>query len=382
MSNEQPGAHAEPVYYFATLKEIAETLNRSASFQQAVDHTLPLVVRLLELHTAWLFLLDEKQHFKLAAHHNLPPALAFPGPPWCGKCTCQDYAVDGTLGSAQVVQCSRLRDAIGDRQELSYHASVPLLANDTLLGIMNVATSSWDTFREQDLHILSAVGLQLAAAIVRIRLAEQATLVALVEERNRLAREVHDTLAQELSGITLQLEAADALLDTAPERARSRLQQALLRTRESLAEARRSVLDLRTGPLERLDLPRALAELAARIREESNLAVDVNVEIGERRLPSRYEQALYRIVQEALANVRRHARANSATVELTADEDALRLRISDDGVGFDEASTTKSPEHFGLISMQERAHLLGGSMWVCSEPGKGTTIEVRVPVEM
>ena len=122
-------------------------------------------------------------------------------------------------------------------------------------------------------RFLSAIGHQIATAIERTQLAEQATRVALVEERNRLAREVHDTLAQELTGIALQLEAADALLEHSPDRARARIRQALERTRESLDEARRSVLDLRAGPLERQALPAALETLGQRFTAETGTPV-------------------------------------------------------------------------------------------------------------
>src|SRR5204863_7847263 len=135
----------------------------------------------------------------------------------------------------------------------------------------------------------------------RTQLGAQATRVALVEERNRLAREVHDTLAQELAGIALQLEAADALLESSPERARVRIRQALERARESLAEARRSVLDLRAGPLERQTLTAALEALSRRFAEETGIAVTTSIAPAGPRLPARSEEALYRIAQEALA---------------------------------------------------------------------------------
>src|SRR5262249_47866227 len=131
----------------ATLKEIAETLNKSASLDQTLASTLPLVVELLGLHTGWLFLLDDQGQFYVAAHHDLPPAMAYPGEPWVGDCTCQKLARSGELRSvAQVVECSRLRDATGDRHGLAYHASIPLVEGEHLLGIMNVATEQWDLF--------------------------------------------------------------------------------------------------------------------------------------------------------------------------------------------------------------------------------------------
>jgi two-component system NarL family sensor kinase len=253
---------------------------------------------------------------------------------------------------------------------------VPLIEGGRLLGIMNVATSQWDLFTPQDLQILAAVGYQLASAIQRIQLAEQATRVALVEERNRLAREVHDTLAQDLAGIALQLEAADALLDSAPERARARLRQALARTRESLEETRRSVLDMRSGPLERQELPAALAELSRRFAEETGVVVKEQLELDGPRLPARHEQALYRIAQEALTNVRRHAAARVVVIALRREHDTVCLSIADDGRGF----VVDERAGFGLMSMQERARLLGGTARISSDPGQGTHVNTCLPL--
>src|SRR6266511_3478646 len=374
------------VRYFSTLNVIAETLNNSVSLRQTFASTLPLVIELLQLHTGWLFLYDEQGAFTIASYHELPPALAYPGPAWDDTCECQRLARRGDLhAAAQVVECSRLRDATGDRQGLAYHASVPLVKGDRLLGIMNVATPQWDVFTPQDIEILSAIGHQIATAIERTQLAEQATRMALVEERNRLAREVHDTLAQELTGIALQLEAAEALLDTAPDRARARIRQALVRTRESLAEARRSVLDLRAGPLERQALPAALEELGRRFAAETGISVASNVAIAAPRLPARVETALYRIAQEALVNVREHAQASAVQIDLRLESERIWMTISDNGHGFDAdqlASRGRATERgFGLLGMQERAHLLHGAMQIRSSSGAGTQVEITIPLE-
>ena len=372
------------VRYFATLKVIAETLNNGVSLRQTFASALPLVIELLQLHTGWLFLFDDDQDaFTIASYHELPPALAYPGPAWDDTCECQRLARRGDLhAAAQVVECSRLRDATGDRQGLAYHASVPLVKGDRLLGIMNVATSEWDVFTPQDIEILTAIGHQIATAIERTQLAEQATRVALVEERNRLAREVHDTLAQELTGIALQLEAADALLEHAPDRARARIRQALERTRESLEEARRSVLDLRAGPLERQALAAALETLGQRFSAETGTPVAFQLAQGGPRLPARVEEALYRIAQEALVNIRRHAQASAARIELRQEPDRVQLIVADNGRGFDPQlqETAGSTHGFGLIGMQERARLLGGDLQLSSCPGAGAQIEVTIPL--
>jgi two-component system NarL family sensor kinase len=390
MSDQLPNSQAREarqrdrqVRYFATLKVIAETLNNGVSLRQTFASALPLVIELLQLHTGWLFLYDEQDAFTIASYHELPPALAYPGPAWEDTCECQRLARRGDLhAAAQVVECSRLRDATGDRQGLAYHASVPLVKGDRLLGIMNVATPQWDVFTPQDIEILTAIGHQIATAIERTQLAEQATRVALVEERNRLAREVHDTLAQELTGIALQLEAADALLEHAPDRARARIRQALERTRESLEEARRSVLDLRAGPLERQALPAALETLGQRFSAETGTPVAFELAQLGPRLPARVEEALYRIAQEALVNIRRHAQAGAVRIELHQEQNHVRLIVADNGRGFDPqlASTGAHTHGFGLIGMQERARLLGGDMRISSCPGAGAQVLVSIPI--
>ena len=373
------------VRYFSTLKVIAETLNNGVSLRQTFESTLPLVIELLQLHTGWLFLFDQGS-FTNVASYQLPPALAYPSSAWDAPCECQRLARSGDLhAAAQVVECSRLRDATGDRQGLAYHASVPLVKGDRLLGIMNAATPQWDVFTPQDIEILSAIGHQIATAIERTQLAEQATRVALVEERNRLAREVHDTLAQELTGIALQLEAADALLEHSPERARARIRQALERTRESLAEARRSVLDLRAGPLERQTLPAALETLGQRFTAETGTSVASQLVLAGPRLPARVEEALYRIAQEALVNIRRHAQASAVRIELRQTGDSVQLLVADNGRGFDiqQTSAPGAGPHthgFGLIGIQERAHLLNGEMQISSCPGAGAQLEVTIPL--
>jgi two-component system, NarL family, sensor kinase len=386
MPNSQPREDRQrdrQVRYFATLKVIAETLNNGVSLRQTFASALPLVIELLQLHTGWLFLYDDQGAFSIASYHELPPALAYPGPAWDDTCECQRLALRGDLhAAAQVVECSRLRDATGDRQGLAYHASVPLVKGERLLGIMNVATPQWDVFTPQDIEILSAIGHQIATAIERTQLAEQATRVALVEERNRLAREVHDTLAQELTGIALQLEAADALLEHAPDRARARIRQALERTRESLEEARRSVLDLRAGPLERQALPAALETLGQRFSAEAGMPVAFQLAQAGPRLPARVEEALYRIAQEALVNIRRHAQASAVRIELRQEHDRVQLIVADNGRGFDPQlpSAGADTHGFGLIGMQERARLLNGDMQISSCPGAGAQVEVTLPL--
>src|SRR3712207_3943972 len=201
------------------------------------------------------------------------------------------------------------------------------------------------------------------------------------EERNRLAREIHDTLAQGLTATALQLESADALLDAGSDaqKARGPLRRALSLTRSNLEEARRSVLDLRAAPLEGRPLSEALTALVERWEAETGIAARYRAVNGSRPLPPRVEAALYRICQEALTNVATHAGAGRVTVRLVATPDRVRLVVEDDGRGFD-ASDVPEDRH-GLVGMRERAEMLGGTLEVRSDPGAGTRIEATVPLE-
>lgn len=367
------------------LHHIAETLNRTPDIQAALDDTLASVVELMGLQTAWIFLLDDDGKLYTAAHHDLPPALAYPGEPWVGGCNCNWLFKSGELHTAvNIVQCSRLAEAEGDRRGLEFHASAPLRSEDRMLGILNVASPGWDRFTPDTLLLLSAVGAQLGTAIERSRLAQRAVALAAVEERNRIAREIHDTLAQGLTAIALHLEAAEVLAATRPELAQRKIAQALTLTRSSLEEARRSVLDLRAAQLEGRTLPEALRLLGQQLAEETGIVVAVSITPGMSRLSPAQESGLYRIAQEALTNVRRHAQATHVTLQLEQTGATTRLVVEDNGRGFGPEQRHGEPltagGGFGLRGMSERAHLLGGALDIHSTVGAGTRITGTIPI--
>jgi len=211
----------------------------------------------------------------------------------------------------------------------------------------------------------------------RARLYARSAQLAKIEERNRLAREIHDTLAQGLAAISLQLESADALIDASPTRAKDNLRKALDLARLNLEEARRSVLDLRAAPLLERSLPDALRALAETLAREDGVSIDVQVQGAVEELPGRIEAGVYRIAQEALNNAARHSGAKRVAVSLSRSDDRLRLTVEDDGQGFEPGAATTG---FGLIGMRERARLLGGTLEVDSLPNRGTRILLDIPV--
>ena len=302
------------------------------------------------------------------------------------RCWCIDDFRDGQLTptNIDVIECSRLEPAFrGKSAELAaglrYHASIPLYFQDKPLGIMNVTGPEWRKLTPDELRLLSTIAYQVGIAIERARLAENATRLARAEERTRLAREIHDTLAQGLTAIALNIESAMYRLDKHPEQARERLEQALATARENLEEARRSVLDLRSAArLEGKPLAEALAGLGRTFTSDTGIPVTVETK-GVDRLSLRTESELYRIAQEALTNVRKHAHAHRVQIDLRRRGQRLSLTVKDDGVGL-SGRASRSDTH-GLIGMRERAKLLGGRLQVSSKSGEGTRIVARVPVE-
>ncbi len=206
---------------------------------------------------------------------------------------------------------------------------------------------------------------------------------AVLEERTRLAREIHDTLAQQLTGIVLELEAADTLLNRGSEgRAQSSVEKARELARAALQEARRSVWNLRPAPLSATGLVAAIGHEVEAWEERTGIPARFKARAVPQHpsLSPKAEVALLRIGQEALSNAARHGHPEHVDVELRAHRQELVLSVSDDGVGFDPAASAPREDCFGLDGMAERARNAGGTLTVVSSPGRGTTITTRLPL--
>lgn len=367
------------------LKRIAEALNREVDLQHALQTALENIATLFDLTTGWIFLVDENTgKFYAAATYGLPPALADHPRRMGGTCYCIDSYVDGDMdGAANInaIICTRLKDLREGTHGLRYHASIPLYAQDKPCGILNVASPDWREISDEDLRLLHTVGDLVSIAVERARLFRQSSDIGAINERNRLAREIHDTIAQGLAGIALHLETADALLDTdaKPDRIRNSIQKALGLTRVSIEEARRSVMDLRAAPLEGKTLPAAIRALLEDESLSATLKTQSEVMGSGPPLPVRIASGLYRIAQEAIQNVRKHAHATRLDVQLILQPERVRLIIEDDGKGFDPSTVRTG--HFGLVGIHERVRLMNGKLDIASSPGHGTIIEVTIPLE-
>jgi two-component system NarL family sensor kinase len=414
--SQQPSDSRSTTRELEILNAVAQALNSAADVSQALSRTLALVTDLFSLRTGWVWLLNpETQQFYLAAAQNLPPFLQEPVRMSGHWCLCTDLFSKGRLepSNVGVLSCSRLLEALKARVRqstlgLRYHASIPLYFQDRPLGIINLTGPDERELGEDELRLLATISFQVGIAVERARLAEESTQLARVAERERIAREIHDTLAQGLTAIGLDIEGALRHIDAEPEGARTRLERALRTTRESLEEARRSVLDLRAELPGGRSLPDALMALGRDFTSDTGVPVKVDLHAAkpaasapytgqttvieslmpegsvpsteqrvEIALSSRVEAELFKVVQESLINIRKHARATQVEVRLQRSADGTTLSVQDNGVGF-MPGTNDDGTH-GLLGMRERVKLLGGRFSVRSRPGRGTRITVTIP---
>ncbi|MCI0349566.1 MAG: GAF domain-containing sensor histidine kinase [Acidobacteriales bacterium] len=259
-----------------------------------------------------------------------------------------------------------------------FHAmlAVPLIIKDEVYGFLVLYYFDPREFEPEPRELAMTFGDQVALAIENARLRLDSRRMAAMEERNRLARELHDVVSQTLWSASLVADVLPDLWERDMERGQAKLQQLRQLNRTALAEMRALLLELRPQSLTGVGLGELIKQLADTITMRSGLkiALDVN---GTGTLAPETQMALYRIVQEALNNVLRHAQATQVTLQMGSDDDTLMLCITDDGVGFDPQQTHTG--HFGLKIMTERAEAIGAQLHIESQPGFGTTIQINCP---
>jgi len=263
--------------------------------------------------------------------------------------------------------------------------AVPVKLGNQVIGVLDIESTEVDAFGEADLYTAQTLADQLAVAIENARLYDETRQMAVMEERNRMAREIHDTLAQGFSGIILQLEAAEQALGSDLPGLQRHLNQARNLARKSLAEARRSVWNLRPQALEHKPLAEAIIQEAEKFSQSTKVKVKFNISGEKRDLPPEVEAGILRIFQESMTNVRKHAQATEVEVNLVFNDSSAELSVRDNGVGFEpkvagsEDTGKKKGDTFGLISMRERARGLGGTFEVQSQKGEGTLVKIVIP---
>jgi signal transduction histidine kinase len=254
--------------------------------------------------------------------------------------------------------------------------AVPLFVEGRVTSLLNIRFRKLREFSREELALTQALAHQAMLALQLLRLARQSRDAAVEAERNRIARDIHDTLAQGFTGVIIQLEAAKrAMKRRALAKARKRVARAQDLARLGLGEARRSVLALRPGSLEGLPLRSALEDLFTRMTLGSGLRAEVEVLGAEPPLAQESKEVLLRIAQESLTNTIKHAHARTFTATLTGLPDETYLDLIDDGSGFDP---NQEHEGFGLVGMKERIDHMGGTFLLSSAKGHGTRIHITL----
>ncbi|MFD5392477.1 GAF domain-containing sensor histidine kinase [Streptomyces sp. NPDC127074] len=268
--------------------------------------------------------------------------------------------------------------------EMSDFLGLPIADGDEVLGAVFLANKRCPKpeggcgFTAEDEELLAILAQHAAIALTNARLYERSRELTIAGERARLAHELHDAVSQKLFSLRLTAQAATALVDRDPGRAKEELQQIALLAAEATDELRSAVVELRPAALDEDGLVATL-RTQVQVLDRAHTAQVTFACHGVRALPAAQEGAVLRVAQEALHNALRHADARQVDVTLTRHGQGARLRVTDDGRGFDPSAVRRAGRHLGLVSMRDRAGGVGGALTVESAPGKGTVIEMEVP---
>lgn len=371
---------------FQTLVEVSRVMGSSLRLDRVLELVIEQGMRALEAEAGTLWLLDRD------AGRIVPVAALGPK----GEAIKQLWLHpgEGIAGTTLVRKESFL---VGDVRKAPQWAArfdcsigfetrsvlcVPLVYRDAAIGALQfVNKTGGRSFGRADLALARALAGQAAVAIANSRAFEDQVIKALEEERRRIARDIHDGPAQLLAGLVLRVEICQRLLHMDSDRAGTELEDLKERLRESLGEVRGIIFDLRPLALDELGLAGALRAYLNGLDGRAGLAVMLSVEGEERRLPPALEVTIYRVVQEAVNNARKHAHASRVTVRLAFRAERVEAVVEDDGVGFDvEVATRRGGDHFGLAGMRERVELMDGTLQIASQPGRGTRLSFCFPL--
>ena len=346
------------------------------------DQTLAAIVDhargLLRVDAALLVLCGPEDELRLRAVSAPPGVLAGEAPAAAGAASANAGVASG-LGSG-----GELARYLSSGYSISLEA--PIGHGEVRVGTLGLATAGPRRFSDADVETLSALATQAGLALEAARLRDELRALAVQGERERIAREMHDGLAQVLGYVNTKSQAVDEMLaDGRVAEARKQLGELAAAARSVYVDVREAILSLSPPVLPERGLASALEEYAARYAESSKLAVrfQATSEANQAPLSTEIKAEVFGIAREALTNVRKHAHAQRVTIGLTREGAEVVLRISDDGVGFDPEAAGRGPEkwpHFGLAGMRERAEAVGGRVAWHSRPGAGSEVELRVPV--
>lgn len=375
---------AERTRVLSTLIDIAAAVNRSLELEETLNHSLEKTLQVLECEAGGIYLFNaQNAQLVLAAHRGYSPELVAEmdnlalGEGFNGFVaqTCQPLVVDEISADPRRMRKGMLQAGM--------HAlvSVPLRSKDKLVGTLFATTYQPHQFSAPDIELLTSIGYQVGVAIENALLYSQAQQLAALEERSRLARELHDSVTQVLYSQTLLVDGWQQMLlnGQSVEIAEFLAEMGPL-TKQALREMRLLVYELRPPDLQQEGLVGALHKRLNAVEKRAGIEARLITQGLVTELPVELEENLYRIAQEALANTLKHANAQSVIIQLAAQENQVFLEIRDDGCGFDPAVAGENGG-MGLTNMRERAEKLHGQCIVESAPAQGASVRVQIPIK-
>lgn len=378
------------------INQVALAGDQQKDVHDILYEILQNILNSMHLKKGWIYLRDpEKNTFHLASWYgiekgsipNLLHGLSE------STCTCQlDLMQEISNEHVEIHTCDRLR-ALTHLNIEKAHISIPLIAREQKFGVINLLCDENLRIPDDDWELLVSLGNQIseivANAWLHLKLVEkeaarQVLLRSLVEaqeeERRRLARELHDGAGQTLTSLLVRLKTIEKKTDR--PQVKNDLQSMQNLVSETIEQIRTLAHQLRPAALEQFGLSLALESLIKEISEHGNIEATYGCKLQVGEIPDEIEAVLYRIAQEGLTNIIRHAHCTHLSLMIENYSQGVSMAIEDDGVGFDPANLgiENGQRHLGLISMKERAEILGGTLDVFTAPGKGTTIQVHVPI--
>jgi signal transduction histidine kinase/ligand-binding sensor domain-containing protein len=357
-----------------------EELYRYLHLDQVLQALVVTAIRILKAHKGSLLVWDkQRERLVMRASYGFNPEtvqkmFTAAGEGVAGRValTGQPFFVEDTHADPRVTW------NVVEIEGIRAFVQVPIRVAGEVFGVFSADYLHPRTFTEDDHRLLLSLAERAAKAIENAQLYEQAQEMGIAEERQRLARELHDSVTQALYGVTLYAEATTRLLSSGEvAMATDHLQELRSTAQEALREMRLLIFELRPPALEKDGLAKALQTRLEAVEERAGLATSLNIDTCER-LPLGMEEGLYRIAQEALNNALKHAQAHRVTVTLHQNRHSVIMEIVDDGVGFDPMTTQEYG--LGLPGMEERVTKMGGKLDIDSRPGQGTHVRVEVPL--
>jgi PAS domain S-box-containing protein len=369
------------------LAQSAASLGINRSLDATLDALAQSVVETTSAIACGVYLLERDGELRTAGTFGLPrgyaEAIAVAGRQGAPRSALRAIEARATVLDEDVIR-RRLADprfapvhALIRNEPWSVVVSLPLMHGNMAIGALNAYYPSGQRPPEIDMSFLRAMADQATSAVDYGRLLHASQEKVALEQRQRLARDLHDSVSQAVYGIALGARSAKELLAKDPAQVQEPLEYVLRLSEAALVEMRALIFELRPEALEREGLAGALKHHTAVLRARYGIAVEESL-AAEPLTSWDSKQALYRVAQEALHNAGRHARATRVRIALSQDDSEIRLEVQDNGVGFDSQSAF--PGHFGLNTMRERATDLGGRVDIESRPGAGTMVRAVIPV--